>query len=118
MKRILIISEFHLIKTFIFPTILHLKQEFEVQFDCFIITKQKPEEIIELKNLFTNVYSNKYPSGLFARLSKLRFLQFIFGLRRLARDLPKYDVVHINFHHYYFAFFHFRHFKLILLIVK
>lgn len=105
MKRILIISELHLIKTFLLPTISKLKEEAEVQFDCFIVTNLKPENVLELKNLFTNVYFNKYPSGLFARLPKIRFFPYIWGLRKLAGDLPHYDVAHINYHNYYYAFF-------------
>jgi hypothetical protein len=105
MKKILIISELPLIKTFIFPTVSKLKEEAEVQFDCLVVTKLKPEDVIELKSLFTNVYFNKYPSGLFARLPKLRFFQYIWGLRKLSGGLPHYDIAHINFHHYYYAFF-------------
>jgi hypothetical protein len=105
MERILIISELPLIKTFIFPTVSKLKQEVEVQFDCFVVTNLKPEDVIELKSLFTNVYFNKYPTGLVGRLPKLRFFQYIWGLRKLAGCLPHYDVAHINFHHYYYAFF-------------
>lgn len=104
MRRILIISELHLIKTFMLPTVSRLKQETEVQFDCFIVTKLLPNDVIEQKSLFTNVYFNKYPSGLFARLPKLRFFQFIWGLRKLAKELPIYDVVHVTYHHYYYAF--------------
>lgn len=105
MERVLIISELHLIKTFIFPTVSKLKQEVEVQFDCFVVTSLKPEDVIELKSLFTNVYFNMYPTGLVARLPKLRFFQYIWGLRKLAGGLPHYDVAHINFHHYYYALF-------------
>jgi hypothetical protein len=105
MKRILIISELPLVRSFIFPTLSKLKQEVGIQFDCLIATKIKPKDVVELKSLFTNVYFNKYPAGLLARLPKLRFFQYIWGLRKLARDLPHYDIAHINYHHYYYAFF-------------
>ncbi len=105
MRKILLISEEHLIRTFLLPTVSKLKEETDIQFDCFIDSKLKPEDVIELKSLFTNVFFNKYPSSLISRVPKLRFFSFIFGLRKLARDLPHYDVAHINYHPYYYAFF-------------
>lgn len=103
-NRILIISEFPLVRKFIIPTLEKLKAENDVQFDCFIVTNIKPEMEIELKIFFSNVYFNKYPSGFFARLPKLRFFQYLIGLRKIARSLPNYDIAHINFHHYYYTF--------------
>jgi glycosyltransferase involved in cell wall biosynthesis len=104
MRRILLFSELHLIQTFMYPTVTKLKQEAEVEFDCFIVAKLKPKDVIELKTLFTNVYFNIYPSKLLAWLPKLRFFQYMWGLRKLAKLLPIYDVVHVTFHHYYYAF--------------
>ncbi|MBN2214153.1 MAG: hypothetical protein JW723_07905 [Bacteroidales bacterium] len=106
MKRILIISEFNMIKRFVLPVVQRLKEEAEVlQFDCFMTKKLLPENNIELKAIFNNVYFNKYPSGVFSRLPGIRFLQYIMGLRITGRELPCYDVAHINFHHYFYAFF-------------
>jgi len=105
MRRILIISESHLCKTFIIPAILKLKEYAEVQFDCFIVTKVNQSDIFELSTAFTNIYFNKYPTGFFAKIPKLRFFQFMYGLIRLAKELPNYDIAHVNYHHYYYAFF-------------
>lgn len=105
MKKILIISELELVKTFIIPTISKLKQDTEVQFDCLIVTKVNQSDVTELSSIFTNIYYNKYPTGFLSRIPKLRFFQFIYGLRKLAKELSNYDIAHVNFHHYYYAFF-------------
>jgi glycosyltransferase involved in cell wall biosynthesis len=103
-KRILIISEANLIKTFIQPMIKKLKEETGVHFDCCITTSIDGETRNSLLEDFENVFANKYPKGFIKTLPKVRFFQFIFGLRRLARSIPDYDIVHIHYHHYYFAF--------------
>ncbi len=104
MKKILIISELHIIKTFILPTISELKQDSEVQFDCLIVTKINQSDVAELSSVFTNVYFNKYPSGFFYRIPKLRFFQYMYGLIKLAKELSNYDIGHVNYHDYYYAF--------------
>ena len=45
------------------------------------------------------------PGGIIKKLPKLRIIQSIYGLRRLARKIPDYDIAHIHYHHYYFACF-------------
>jgi hypothetical protein len=105
MKKILIISELHIIKTFILPTISKLKQGAEVQFDCLIVTKINQSNVNELSSIFTNIYFNKYPTGFISRIPKLRFFQYMYGLIKLARGLSNYDIAHVNYHHYYYAFF-------------
>ena len=104
-KRILIISEAHLIRTFVQPTVKKIREETGAQFDCFIIAKINEEAKQSLLEVFENVFVNEYPTGLIKGIPKLRFFQFIFGLRKLARKIPDYDIAHIHFHHYYSAYF-------------
>ena len=104
-KKILIISEAHLIKTFIQPTIKKLKEETGAQFDCFVIATVNDDVRQSLLEVFENVFVNQYPKGIIKRLPKLRFFSSVFGLRKLARSIPDYDIVHIHFHYYYSAFF-------------
>lgn len=104
-KRILIISEIHLIKTFLLPTILKLKESADVVFDCFIVATINDKVRKELEANFENVFANQYPKGLLGKIPKLRFFQSIYGLRKLAASLPHYEVAHINFHHFYYSLF-------------
>ncbi len=105
MKKILLISELQIIKTFILPTISKLKQTSEVQFDCLIVTKINQSDVDELSSVFTNVYFNKYPDGFISRIPKLRFFQYMYGLIKLAKKLSDYDIGHVNYLYYYFSFF-------------
>lgn len=104
MNRILIISEPHLIKTFMAPVIERLKKETKTAFDCFIITGVDSQTEQEFARLFERVFVNKYPKGFVKKIPRLRILSTIYGLRKISRELPHYDIAHINYHHYYLAF--------------
>lgn len=104
-KRILIISEAHLIKTFIQGTVERLKKETGAYFDCFIVTKIDVETYNSLKEVFGVVYANEYPKEYLEKVPKARTIQAIYGLRKLAKSLENYDIIHIQFHHYYYSYF-------------
>jgi len=104
-KRILIISEAHLIKTFVLPTIKKLKAETNSQFDCFIVSpiSQKDRHILE--SVFNNVFSNNHIRGIIAKIPRIRVFFGRYGRSKLAKALPAYDVAHVHFHHHYFSYF-------------
>lgn len=104
-KKILIISEAHLIKTFVQATVNKIKEETEAQFDCFITSPVDDKTLHSLTSVFENVFVNEYPKGIIKKLAKLRVIQSIYGLRKIASRLPDYDIAHIHFHHFYFSFF-------------
>lgn len=104
-KRILIVSEAHLIHTFVTPTITKLKSEAIVLFDCFIVSPLNVTERKKLEQTYDRVYSNEYKNYPLSRVLKLGTLISFFNLRRVSSGLPYYDVVHINYHHFYFAYF-------------
>jgi hypothetical protein len=87
MKKILIVSEAHLIRTFLQSTIEKIKEETGSQFDCFIVNKASPEIQRSLKEVFEHVYVNEYPKDLLNRIPKIRTFQTIFGLKKVARTL-------------------------------
>ncbi len=62
-KRILIISEAHLIKTFVLPTIKKLKNETNGLFDCFIVTPISHSDRVILEKVFNKVFANKHLKG-------------------------------------------------------
>jgi len=104
-KRILIISEAHLIKTFVQATVEKIKEETGTQFDCFITSPVDKKTRQSLASVFENVFVNEYPKGVIKRLPKLRVIQSIYGLRKIARRLPDYDIAHIHFHDSYYSLF-------------
>lgn len=104
-KQILIISEAHLIKTFVLPTIKKLKAETNGVFDCFIVSPISQTDRDILEKVFDHVYANRHPHGFIAKIPRLRAYFGRYGRSLLAKSLPNYDVVHINFHHYYFSYF-------------
>jgi glycosyltransferase involved in cell wall biosynthesis len=104
-KRILIISEAHLIKTFVQATAIKLKEETGAQFDCFILKPISQKEKMELATAFDNIFINEYPKKIIGKLPKIRTVQSIYGLRRVAKRLPDYDIAHMFFHYYIFALF-------------
>lgn len=103
MKHILIVSEDHLIRTFLLPAIRYLKLETQVTFDCFIINGINYQKAQSLSEDFGEVFTNPYPRGFLKRIPKIRFFGTVFGLWKVSGTLPQYDIVHINFHHYYLA---------------
>jgi glycosyltransferase involved in cell wall biosynthesis len=103
-KKILIISEAHLIRNFVLTTIKRIKQETGTSFDCFITTTIDDSTRHWLSGDFENVFVNEYPKGLIRKIPKFRLLQNIYGLRKLARKLPEYDIVHIHYYYFYYAF--------------
>jgi hypothetical protein len=104
-KKILIVSEAHLIKRFVEATVNKIKEETGTQFDCFITTPVDEKTRQSLAAVFENVFINEYPRGVIKKVPKLRIIQAIYGLRRVAGRIPNYDIVHIHFHHFYFSFF-------------
>ena len=105
MKRILIISEAHLIHNFVLTTVKKIKEETGARFDCLITTTVDENARLTLTRDFENVFVNEYPKGLISKIPKIRLLQNIYGLRKLAGKLPEYDIVHIHFYYFYYAFF-------------
>jgi len=104
-KKILIISEAHLIRTFVLTTIKRIKQETGTSFDCFITTTIDDRTRLLLCEDFENVFVNEYPKGIISKIPKFRLLQHIYGLRKVARKLPEYDIVHVHFYYFYYASF-------------
>lgn len=104
-KRILIISEAHLIKTFVLPTIKKLKAETDGLFDCFIVSPVSKIDREILEKVFDHVFANDHPKGIIAKIPRVRAFFGRYGRKMLARSLPEYDVAHIHFHHYYFSYF-------------
>lgn len=101
--HILIISEDHLIRTFLLPVIKQLKKEYRVTFDCFIINDINNQKAQSLSEDFGQVFTNPYPKGFLKQIPKIRFFATVYGLWKVSGSLPKYDIAHINFHHYYLA---------------
>ncbi len=104
-KRILIISEAHLIKTFVLPTIKKLKAETNGLFDCFIVTPVSNNDREIMEKVFDKVFANKHPKGMISSIPRLRVYFAYYGLHLLANSMTYYDVAHIHFHHYYFSYF-------------
>jgi glycosyltransferase involved in cell wall biosynthesis len=104
-KKILIISEAHLVKTFVQATISKIKEETGTQFDCFITSPIDEKTKQSLSSSFENIFVNQYPRGIVKKFPKVRVAQVVYGLRKIARKLPEYDIAHIHFHHFYFPFF-------------
>jgi glycosyltransferase involved in cell wall biosynthesis len=100
----LIISEAHLIKNFVQATIIRIKEETGARFDCFITTTVDNTTRESLKVIFENVYVNEYPKGIIRKVPKLRAIQSLYGMRRIARKINDYDIAHVLFYYYYYAF--------------
>jgi glycosyltransferase involved in cell wall biosynthesis len=104
-KKILIISEVHLIKTFVLPTVKKLEAESNATFDCFIVTQINNSDRALLEKHFVNVLTNKQPKGFIKKIPRIRVFFSILGLRQLANSLSDYDIAHIHFHHHYYSYF-------------
>lgn len=104
-KKILIISEAQLIKTFILPAVKKLIEETDTQFDCFIVAPIDDKTRISLNDVFRYVFVNEFPKGFIKTIPKIRIFQTIYGLRKLAKSLGDYDIAYINYHHYYYSYF-------------
>jgi len=100
MKKILIISEYHLIKTFVLPTITKLKSEKEFIIDCFVLNDINEEKKIELKNIFNKVYSIN-TNIVLNRIPKFRTFFFWINLIKSFSKVGYYDIIHINYLHYF-----------------
>lgn len=103
-KRVLIFSEANLIKTFVETTVSKIKEETGTRFDCFITTPVSEQIHASLRATFQTVYMTDCPRGLFGKIPKIRVLQIVSCLRRMSNNLPQYDIIHIHFHHFYYAF--------------
>jgi hypothetical protein len=105
MKRILIVSESHLIRTFVTRTLKKLREDegMEISFDCLVTAVKNQSEIDFLKENFSNVFVNEIKPNWKTKIPKLRFLFFYFNLIKLSYSLKKYDYVHFHFMHYYFV---------------
>jgi glycosyltransferase involved in cell wall biosynthesis len=103
-KKVLIVSESHLIKTFVSPTLSCLKNEHNVLFDCFIISPISNEDRLVHNRTFNHVVSNEYINGVLTEIRKIGILFSFFNLWKISRNLPQYDIIHIHYHHWYIAF--------------
>ena len=104
-KRILIISEAHLIRTFVLATIKKIKEETGSRFDCFITTTIDVAAKSGLYEVFENVYVNEFPKGLAKSIPKVKTMQAIYGMRKLAMQLGQYDIAHVHFYYSYYSLF-------------
>lgn len=102
-KRVLIVSESHLIKTFVTPSLSLLKSEYNVSFDCFIISPVSIEDRLLHSHIFDKVISNEYLKGPITRIRKIGILFYFINLWKISRDLTEYDTIHIQYHHWYIA---------------
>lgn len=102
-KKVLIVSESHLIKTFVSPTLSRLKNDHNVLFDCFIISPIPSEDRLTHSRTFNHVVSNEYINGGLTKIRKIGILFSFINLWRVARNLSQYDIVHIHYHHWYIA---------------
>ena len=102
-KRVLIVSESHLIKTFITPTLSRLKSEYNVTFDCFIISPISSDDYLIHKQFFDRVISNEYIKKSLTKIRKIGMLFSFFNLWKISRNLIEYDSIHIHYHHWYIA---------------
>ncbi|WP_238531610.1 glycosyltransferase [Nitritalea halalkaliphila] len=85
------------------PTLSRLKNEHNVLFDCFIISPISNEDRLAHKRTFNHVISNEYINGPLTKIRKIGILFSFFNLWKISRNLPKYDIVHIHYHHWYIA---------------
>jgi len=102
-KKVLIVSESHLIKTFVSPTLSRLKNEHNVLFDCFIISPISSEDRLTHSRTFNHVVSNEYINGSLTKIRKIGILFSFFNLWNISRNLRQYDIIHIHYHHWYIA---------------
>jgi len=102
-KKILIVSESNLMRTFVSPTLCRLKNEPNVLFDCFIVSPISSEDRLIHTQTFSHVISNEYINGALARIRKIGILFSFFNLWKISRNLPQYDIIHIHYHHWYIA---------------
>lgn len=102
-KRILIVGESHIIKTFVYLTLKTIQADKDVQFDAFITYVKSPNDLNELDNLFTNIFVNRSREKSLGKIPKLGTLIAYINLYIMSLRLPKYDIVHFHyFHHYYY----------------
>ncbi len=104
-KKLLIVSESHLVKTFVVRTLQKLQDEnCQTQMDCLITAIKNPSDIDAIKPYFNNIFVLEPASKWYHRIPKLRVLIQLLRLINLGSKLPKYDYVHFQFMHYYYAF--------------
>lgn len=102
MKKVLLISEAHLFKSFIVPTIEKVKKEMnDVQFDCLITYESNPSITESFASVFDNIYINKETS-FFSKIPGIRGFLRKLNLYILASKLNDYDYVHYFFFHIYY----------------
>lgn len=103
-KKLLIVSESHLVKTFIVRTLQKLQEEdCSTQMDCFITAVKNESDLEAITPYFKNLYVLPAASKWYHQIPKLRVLVHVLRLLRLGTQLPKYDYVHFHFMHYYYA---------------
>ncbi|EKB48614.1 glycosyltransferase [Cecembia lonarensis] len=102
-KKILIVSESHLIKTFVAPTLKQLKKEYDLELDCFIISPLSDSDWKLHHTLFSRVISNEYIKGKLTKLRKVGILFSFSNLIGISKSLDQYDIIHIHYHHWYLA---------------
>jgi glycosyltransferase involved in cell wall biosynthesis len=106
-KKVLIVSEFHLIRTFLLPTIARLSKECNIVFECLLIGPFVPDQEKILTPYFSDIHainvSNK--KSILYSIPKIRFFLTIYSIRKAIRQLGDFEIIHIFFHHYYYTFF-------------
>lgn len=102
-KRILFVSEAHLIKRFLLPVLSKLQNEYDVKFDFYSTVPINQIEKNELLKLFSKVLYNRQPTGFISYIPKLRSLVALYSMISQLKKIDDYDIIHIFFHHYYYA---------------
>ncbi len=104
-KKLLIVSESHLVKTFVARTLKKLKEDgCDTQMDCFLTAVKNASDIDFLQPYFNNLYVLPSSNKWYHQIPKLRVAIQLIRLLVLGSKLPKYDYVHFQFMHYYYAF--------------
>jgi len=104
-KKLLIVSESHLVKTFVLRTLQKMREEgIETRMDCMLTSLKNPSDLAPLQDFFDNVYLLPSASKWYHKIPKIRVLIQVLRLLKLGAGLPKYDYVHFQFMHYYYAF--------------
>ncbi len=104
-KKLLIVSESHLVKTFVVRTLKKMQEEgCQTQMDCLVTSVKNPADIDFLRPYFNQLHVLPNANKWYHQIPKLRVFVQLVRLLLLGAKLPKYDYVHFQFMHYYYAF--------------
>jgi glycosyltransferase involved in cell wall biosynthesis len=87
----------------VIPTLSLLKSEYNVVFDCLIISPVSNDDRLIHARIFDKVTSNEYLNGPLTKIRKIGILFSFFNLWKISRNLPQYDIINIHYHHWYIA---------------